>query len=110
MEISEVQLEALKQYLAYRKQNQVEECLSMMSPEIVLVSQRDGTFRGHSELKQYLTNNPYQGTWDQPYWSETDDSIRVDGVVTIFFFDVSVKILIKLDQSNLIEHIYIGKA
>lgn len=110
MKLSEVQLETLSRYMGYRKQNQVEKCLSMMSSEIILVSQRDGTFRGHRELSQYLTNNPYQGTWGQPYWSETDASIRVDGVVTIFFFPVSVKILVKLNQSNLIEHIYIGKA
>ena len=97
-------------YLRYRQQGDIEGCLGLMSEKVVLVSEKDGQFRGKNELRRYLHKNPFQGQWSRPYLSQAEDMIRVDGTVKILFVSIKVKILVKLNSSNEIEYVYVGRA
>lgn len=81
------------------------EILGICSVDIVLVSERDGTFRGHQELEKYLREHKFEGKWQSP---KVMDSQRtyVNGVVNAFWMDWNVVGVMEFDQEKrLIERI-----
>jgi len=104
-------IQTLNQYLRYRQSGDVEACVSLVSDQFSLVSQRDGSFQGKDGLRRYLRQIPYQGTWGQPYWSGVDRSFRVDGKVHLVgLIPVKVKILCNLNGQGQIESVWVGRA
>lgn len=102
-------LNTLNQYFQFRRAGDTNACLQLMSPDVVLVSQKDGTFQGKDGLRQYLQKNPFQGEWNRPYYSPVDRCYRADGLVKIFFLPVRVKILCDLNSEGLIKKVWIGR-
>jgi hypothetical protein len=107
--ITREQLDICQRYLDCRQNGDIEGCLELMSDQIILTSEKDGTFRGRTEMRRYLQSNPYQGTWGRPYWSEADRSIRVDGKARVYLVSFKVKILTRIGDRGLIESVYVGR-
>ena len=107
--ITSKQLDVMMAYLHYRKNGEISKCLELMSDNIVIISEKDGTVKGKKEVEKYLEKNKFQGDWSLPYWSTEDKSIRIDGKVKLYMLPFNVKILAKFDNNDKINNVWIGR-
>ncbi len=72
-------------------------------------SEKDGVFRGQSEVRRYLEKVAFQGEWQNPFWSKEDGAVRVNGLVRLMGMDIKAKILVNFDQNNRIEKVKMAR-
>lgn len=100
-------IELTKQYYDARLEGNIEKCLTFVSDDIYLDSERNGKFRGKIEFEKYLKDHPFEGTWGQPYMESLH--VRIDGKVKMFFISVGVKFIVYFDNCGKISKAFIRK-
>lgn len=105
------QLATAKKYMDARLANNAQAALAVMSPNIVLTSQRDGSFKGLAEVESYLRKTPPEGEWSKPYLDQATGLVKFDGRIKFAkVVPISVKSFFLFGADGKVEEIFVGKA
>lgn len=107
VDATEDQVQIVKQYVASRFAKDTVKTLQLVSEDVELYSQRDGTFRGVHEMRKYLDETKIEGKWEAP--AIEDGQVVVRGVVRIFYVPISVKSVFSFDAQGLICRIHTAR-
>jgi hypothetical protein len=105
------QLAAARKYQDARLRGDIPVVLSLLSPSIKFLSQRDGPHAGIEAFAAYLRSTPVEGTWGRPYIDEASGLIRVDGKVKwAKVIPITVKGIFLFGPDGKVEESFVGKA
>ena len=105
--MSETKLTIAKQYFAYRMQEKNTELLQLVADDILLESERDGTYRGREEFKKYLDSIKPSGTWGEPVVQ--GENVVIPGKIRFLMMDWNVLGTCSFNKDNLINHIKLAR-
>ncbi|OWZ17795.1 hypothetical protein PHMEG_0008217 [Phytophthora megakarya] len=109
--VTQEHVDTVKQYVALRLEKRTKETLQLVSDDIQLYSQRDGSYQGKQQFQVYLEKTKIEGKWETPTIEDGDDEhVVVRGVVKIFYIPISVKSTFSFDDEGHICSIHTGKA
>ena len=101
-------IDVAKQYIKARLAEDIPTILGLVTDDIVLESQRDGTHTGKEAFEAYLKKTKPTGKWQDP---EADgDKVVIKGSVTVMFIPFSVISIFEFSSDGKISKIEIKKA
>lgn len=100
-------IKLINQFVNCYKNNKINECLELVSDNIVFISSHNDTLHGKEQFKIYLSKNKLVGSITQPYWSAMDRTYRFDVKNKFLFIKIKTKHLIKFNDNKQIEYYHI---
>ncbi|GMF46454.1 unnamed protein product [Phytophthora fragariaefolia] len=97
-----------KPCVALRLEKRTTETLQLVSDDVELYSQRDGSYRGKEQLRAYLDKAKVEGSWQPP--AVEHGAVVVRGVVQILLVPISVKSVFTFTADGRICGIHASKA
>ncbi|ELR24868.1 uncharacterized protein ACA1_175430 [Acanthamoeba castellanii str. Neff] len=95
------------QYIKARLAEDNDTVLSLVTDDIVLVSQRDGTHEGKEAFTKYLKSVKPTGKWQDPVLE--GDQVVIKGTVTVIFINWSVASFLDFNDDGKITKIEIKR-
>lgn len=92
-------IQTVEAYLNARTANEIGKCLTLVTDDVVMVSSRDGTFKGREQFEKYLKKTQPSGTFQEPVLN--GDEVDVVGTVKLIGFEVGVKAHFKFEDEQI---------